>query len=127
MYSQYQHIPCYKYKNDDLERNFSRKCTVLCYILEYIFIVQKAQRRISPVLASNMQIPDQVECLVVFACRKQSQDLFVSLLFVQYLHKYSICNTKQYITRQNTLSFIFLELITMFTLVPGVHVFDKVI
>ena len=30
----------------------------------------------------NMQIPDQVECLVVFACRKQTQDLCVSLLLI---------------------------------------------
>ena len=68
MYSQYQHVPCYKYENDDIERNLSCKCTVLCYILEYIYIVQIAKRRISPVLAFNMQIPDQVECLVVVAC-----------------------------------------------------------
>ena len=71
MYSQNQHIPCYKYENDDLERNLSCKkcnCTVLCYILEYIYIVQITKRRISLVLAFNMQIPDQVECLVMFAC-----------------------------------------------------------
>ena len=61
-------IPCYKYENDDLERNLSCKCTVLCYIFEYLYIVQITKRRISHVLAFNMQIPDQVECLVVFAC-----------------------------------------------------------
>ena len=35
---------------------------------ENIYIVQIAKRRRSPVLAFNMPIPDQVECLVVFAC-----------------------------------------------------------
>ena len=68
MYSQYQCIPSYKYENDEVERNLSGKCTVLCYILEYIYNVQITKRRISHVLAFNMQIPDQVEWLVVFAC-----------------------------------------------------------
>ena len=53
--------------------------------MEYIYIVQIAKRPISPVLAFNMQISDQVECLVVVACWKQAQKLFVSLLFLQYL------------------------------------------
>ena len=88
MYSQYQHIPCYEYENDDLERNLSCKCTALCCILEFIYILQIAKVRISPVLAFKLQIPDQVECLVVFACWKQVQDLCVSLLFVQYLYIY---------------------------------------
>ena len=66
MYSQYQCIYCYKYENDEVERTLSRKCTVLGYIFEYIYIVQIAKRRISH--AFNMQIPDTVECLVVFAC-----------------------------------------------------------
>ena len=34
MYSQYQCLPCYIYQNDEVERNLSCKCTVLCYILE---------------------------------------------------------------------------------------------
>ena len=38
MYSQYQCLPCYKYQNDEVERNLSCKCTVLCYILEYILL-----------------------------------------------------------------------------------------
>ena len=99
MYSQYQciHVPCYKYENDEVERNLSCKCTVLCYILEYIYIVQITKRRISHVLAFNMHLPDQVECLVVFACWNQAQDLCVSLLFVQYLYIYiAMSNTKQY-------------------------------
>ena len=50
------------------ERILSTKCTVLCYLLEYIYIVQIATRRTSPVFAFNMHIPDQVEYLVVFAC-----------------------------------------------------------
>ena len=68
MYFQYQHLPSYKYENDHIERDLSCKCTVLCYISEYIYIVQIAKRRISHVLAFNMQIPDQVDCLVVFVC-----------------------------------------------------------
>ena len=68
MYSQYQCLPCYKYQNDEVERNLSCKCTVLCYILEYMYILQITKRRIGPVLAFNVQIPDQVECLAVFAC-----------------------------------------------------------
>ena len=86
MNSQYLCIPCYKYESDEVERNLSCKCTVLCYILEYIHIVQIAKRRIRPVLAFNMHIPDQVECLVVFACWKQAPDLCVSFLFVKYLY-----------------------------------------
>ena len=64
----YQCLPCYKYQNDEVERNLSCKCTVLCYILEYMYILQISKRRIGPVLAFNVQIPDQVECLAVFAC-----------------------------------------------------------
>ena len=52
----------------EVERNLSCKCTALCYILEYIYIVQITKRHISPVLAFNIQIPDQVEFLIVFAC-----------------------------------------------------------
>ena len=69
MYFQYQCIHCYKYENDEVERNLCCKFTDLCYmyILEYIYIVLKAKRRISPMFAFNMQIPDQVEYLIVFA------------------------------------------------------------
>ena len=59
-----------KYRNDEVERNLSCKCTVLCHILEYMYILQITKRRIGPVLAFNVQIPDQVECLAVFACWK---------------------------------------------------------
>ena len=82
MYSQYQCLPCYMYQNDEEERNLSWKCTVLCYILGKMYILQIKKRRIGPVLAFNVQIPDQVECLVVFASWKQAQDLCVFLLFV---------------------------------------------
>ena len=70
MYFRFQCMHCYKYENDEVEPYLSCKCTVLCYILDYIYIVQMAKRRRSrsPVFAVNMQIPDQVECLVVFAC-----------------------------------------------------------
>ena len=67
MYPQYQCLPCYK--NDEVvERNLSCKGTVLCYILEYMYIFQLTKRSIGPVLAFNMQIPDQVECLAMLAC-----------------------------------------------------------
>ena len=49
-----------------------------------MYILQITKRRIGPVLAFNVQIPDQVECLAVFACWKQAQDLCVSLLFDMY-------------------------------------------
>ena len=115
MYFRYQCIHCYKYENDEVECNLSCKCTVLYYILEYIYIVQIAKRRINPVFAFKMQIRDQLECLVVFACCKQTQDLCVSLLFVQYryiyIFKYVTQNST--FTRQNTLSFIILKLIPM--------------
>ena len=44
----------------------SCKCTLLCYILEYIYMIQKAKTRTSPASAFNMQIRDQVECLAEF-------------------------------------------------------------
>ena len=127
MYSQYQCLPCYKYQIDEVERNLSYKCTVLCYILEYMYILQITKRRIGPVLAFNVQIPDQVECLAVFACWKQAQDLFVSLLFVQHWYIFQYVTQNSTFTRQNTLSFIILVLIIMLTLVSGVHVCNKVI
>ena len=75
-------LHCYKYENNEVECKLSCKCTILCYILEYICVVQIAKRRVSPVFAFNMQIPDQVECLVVSACWKQTQDLCVSLCYL---------------------------------------------
>ena len=93
-----------------------------------MYILQITKRRIGPVLAFNVQIPYQVECLAVFACWNQAQDMCVSLLFVQHL--YIIFQYVQNITftRQNTLSFVILILIIMYTLVSGVHdVWNKVI
>ena len=127
MYSQYQCLPCYKYQNDEEERNLSCKCTVLCKILEYMYILQITKRRIGPALAFNVDIPSQVECLAVFACWKQAQDLCVSLLFVQNLYIFQYVTQNSTFTRQNTLSFIILVLIIMNTLVSGVHVCYNVI
>ena len=93
-----------------------------------MYILQITKRRIGPVLAFNVQIPDQVECLAVFVCSKQAQDLCVSLLFVQHLYilfQYVAQNST--FTRQNTLSFVILALIIIYTLVSGVHVCNKVI
>ena len=39
MYSRYQCIHCYKYEDGEGQRILSCKCTVLCYILEYIYIL----------------------------------------------------------------------------------------
>ena len=105
MYSQYQCLPCYKYQNNKVERNLSCKCTVLWYILEYMYILQIPKRRIGPVLAFNVQIPYQVECLAVFACwnSKQAHDLCVSLLFVQHLYIFQYVTQNSTFTRQNTL------------------------
>ena len=122
MYSQYQCLPCCKYQNDEVDGNLSCKCTVLCYILEYMYILQITMRRIGPVLALKLQIPDQVECCAVFACWKQAQDLCVSLLFVQHLYIFKYVTKNSTFTRQTTLSFIILVLIIMYTLVSGVHV-----
>ena len=33
-----------------------------------MYILQKTRRHIGPVLVFNVQIPDKVECLAVFAC-----------------------------------------------------------
>ena len=89
-------LPCYKYQNDEVERNLSCKCTVLCYILECMYILQITRGRIGPVLAFNVQIPDQVECLAVFACWKQAQDLCLFAICTKFIY-IPICNTKQYI------------------------------
>ena len=93
-----------------------------------MYILQITKRRIGHVLAFNVQIPDQVKCLALFAYCKQAQDLCVSLLFRQHLYifQYVIIQNSTF-TRQNTLSFIILVLIIMYTLVLGVHVCHKVI
>ena len=71
-----------------------------CFVLHigiyiYINIVQIAERHTSPALAFNMKARPNILPDVVFACSKQTNDLFVSLLFVQYRY-IPICNTKQY-------------------------------
>ena len=66
----YTCIHSYKFENNEVERVLSCKCTVLCYILEYSYIVQLGKRRTCPVFAFNMQIPDQVECFIVFCMLK---------------------------------------------------------
>ena len=83
MYFGYQCIHWYKFKND-VERILSFKCTVLCYTFEYICMIQIAQRRTSPVFAFNMQIPEQVEYLVVFCMSKVNTGLV--RIFEQYTH-----------------------------------------
>ena len=55
MYFRYQCKHWYKFENNEMERILSCKCCVLCYILEYSYIVQIAKRRTRPVFAFNMQ------------------------------------------------------------------------
>ena len=58
MYFRYQYIHWYiKFENDEVERILSCSCTVLYYILEYIYIGQIAKRSTSPMFAFNMQNP----------------------------------------------------------------------
>ena len=64
-----------------------------------MYILQITKRCIGPVLAFNVQIPDQVECL----------PLGVSLLFVQHLYIiFQYVTQNSTFTRQNTLSFVIL-------------------
>ena len=55
MYFRYQWIYLYKFENDEVERILSYIWTVLCYILEYIYIRLNTKRRTSPVFAFNIQ------------------------------------------------------------------------
>ena len=64
-----------------------------------MYILQITKRRIGPVLAFNVQIPDQVECLAVFdrVCMLKASTGLVCLFafcttFIYYI---PICNTKQ--------------------------------
>ena len=66
MYFRYQCILWYKFENDEVERILSCKCTVLGYILEYIYIIQIAKGCRSHVFAFNVQprpniLPDLVD------------------------------------------------------------------
>ena len=56
MYFLYQCIRWFKFENDEVEHILSCKCSVLCYILEYSYIVQIVKRRTSHVVFFfNMQ------------------------------------------------------------------------
>ena len=95
----YTRIHWYKFENNKGERILSCKCTVLHCIFDYSYIVQIAKRRTSPVFGFNMQMPDQVECLIVF-CLLKANTGRASLLFAQF-SSIPICNTKQYIYKTN--------------------------
>ena len=106
MYFLYKCIHWYKFENDEVDRILSCKCSVLCYILEYSYIVQIAKRRTSPVL-STCKTRSSILSDLVFACWKQTQDVCVPLLlyniaifqcvlFVQYSY-IPMCITKRYI------------------------------
>ena len=45
----------YNIKNDEVERILYCKCSVLCYIFKYSYIVQKAKKHTRHVFALNMQ------------------------------------------------------------------------
>ena len=65
----YQCIHWYQFENDEEERILSYKCTALCYILGYIYIVQMANRRTGHVFALNMQnVTKNSSVLLVFTC-----------------------------------------------------------
>ena len=64
----------YKFKNNAVGHILSCKCTVLCSISEYSYIVHIAKRRTSLAFVFNIQIPDQVECLLVFCMLKASTE-----------------------------------------------------
>ena len=71
--------------------------TVLCNLLENIYIVQIAKRRTRPVSFQHANTFNY-STLSVICTLKHIQDLCVSLLFAQYRYTYiAICNTKQYI------------------------------
>ena len=73
-----------------------------CFVLHiglYIYIVQITKGRIRPVLTLNMQIPDQVECLFVFACLKASKRLVGLIAFCKILIYIPVCCKKQYINQ----------------------------
>ena len=72
------------FENDDVERILSCGFTVLCYTLEYIYIVQIAKRRPSTVLAFNMQNTIKHSTWSGICTWKQTQDFSISLLFVQF-------------------------------------------
>ena len=95
MYFRYQCIHWFKLENDEAERILTCKCTVLWSALEYMYIVQIAKKHTSHLLASNMHIPNEVECLVVFAwcwsgksnlteCLTESENTEDSVLLRQY-------------------------------------------
>ena len=81
-------IHWYKFKNNEVERILSCKCTVLCYIFEYSYYVQRAKRCKSPVFAFNLQIPDQLECLIVF-CMLKANTWLVCLFAICTIYVYS--------------------------------------
>ena len=77
MYFRYQCIHRYNFENNEVGCILSCESTVLCYILEYSYTYSTkiAKRRTSHVFAFNMQIPDQVECLIVFCMLKANTGL----------------------------------------------------
>ena len=85
-------------------------------------------------IAFSMQIPDQVECLVVFHMSKVNTGL-VHLFAICTIQIYSNLQMQKYIqysrnstfTRQNTLFSIILECMPMYTLIFEVHVCIKTI
>ena len=85
------------YENDERERILSGKCTVLCYILEYIiiYIVQKTKRHTSPLNAFNMQtLPNSLPDLYV----QSKHRTYASLCYLYIIDK----NVFQYLTKNST-------------------------
>ena len=88
MYFLYQCIHLYKFKIDEVVRILSFcKCSVLCYILEYSYIVQKGKGH---VFAFNMQTPDQVARMLGRVLHVESKHITCASLC--YLHNIAVFN-----------------------------------
>ena len=96
MYFRYQYVHWYKLENGGVERILSCKCTVLCFILEYSYIVQIAKKRTSPVFAFNMQ-----NTICILKANTGLVRLFANCTIFQYVTQNST------FTKQNTLHSLF--------------------
>ena len=102
-----------------------------CFVLHIgiMYILQITKRRIGPVLALNVQKTRSGRMFGRVCMLKASTGLVWSLCYlcnIYILYSQYVTQNSTF-TRQNTLSFVILILIIMYTLVSGVHVCDKVI
>ena len=107
----------------------SCKCTVLCYILEYIYMTQIIKRRNSPVFAFNMQIPRSGRMFGRVLHVQSKHINGASLCYLYNIDIFSYTNrkiypifTKQYIYKTKYAYSIILEFIPMYTFASEEHV-----